>query len=756
MLVKIKDPNYSLLMRLKQEKKIKTIQEFCNQALEEKLKRMKFLSVLLLFALMGFVHATATLSPSTHVFDASSTPSLTQSFVLLSTNPSSQVSVSANGSIGSWLSFNPSSFTLSGGIGNFTVTANPGTTDVSGYVVVSETYAVGNSSQTDLWLVYVTGKATKWIRSKQFIVSAGREIGVEPVGYRIVVKEISDTLTFDLYADQELLQDGWMLSTDAPYTQDDLMISVDKLYSLSKKAVLTISSTDSNANFSLKTSGMLGTGAKLEAIPSSHSIYKLTSDSTYTITETITNKFNDVVTPTNVVLQPEGADWFHLGSFDLKPMQSGDKMTIPVIIEPGLAPKGTSNGKLVVYGDYRGDTVSAEISYSITIAGKASVLGANAGTPSFQIPSMASIGMPFTLQASNVLDSDAITPVFTPMQGVNCNPASVTVANNVWTVQCTIVQKGVYSVYVTVARSNLPIATSTATSMLVGLTKNDIEFVYSPELKIGAASAISFKLKNDNSSIFQNNVVTVNNEQTKTITPAAGTQYIVCVDVGVDKICENTQSSLTTLAKINLMPDAPVAGELVSITASDVNSVSVNGLTCYVDSAALPSCSWTASEGVHLIKVVALNYAPLEEQIMVGKAVVITSVSPASPQVGDSIAILFTEQIPWKIVFNNSVLAQGLSNTASFKAVGEGDYTVFSGSRAIRTLSVTGTPLFGQLWFQVLAVAVIAVIIVAVALMTVPKIRRRRLKGRGVGEGVPEIILSPGVTLTKPEVGGEV
>jgi hypothetical protein len=51
---------------------------------------------------------------------------------------------------------------------------------------------------------------------------------------------------------------------------------------------------------------------------------------------------------------------------------------------------------------------------------------------------------------------------------------------------------------------------------------------------------------------------------------------------------------------------------------------------------------------------------------------------------------------------------------------------------------------------------VIAVIIVAVALMTVPKIRRRRLKGRGVGEGVPEIILSPGVTLTKPEVGGEV
>jgi hypothetical protein len=676
--------------------------------------------LLALCLLVSTVAADFTLDKTSLVFNESSPLTMSQNVQLTSTETSTlSVSFQNSGTTMNWLSISPSTLSVpSLSANSFAVTAtipagtNPGV--YSGSISV-----IGNNGTTTLIKpIQVTVNPTNYVYSQQFIVAQGKELDIDPMGYRFQFTTIGSSAAFTLYYGQNVEQDGWELTTDRPQYKTaakDVRISLVQAYTASNKAILQVDSTDSHAVVSLRSSGSVQFNS-LATTPVKHTIYRYQSDPVTTITDNVTNNYAQQVSIDQVLIEPD-ASWIQVGSLDLQPLNPGQSLGIQTILTPSKAPIGTSQATLTIYGKLGGQTISVSIPYQVTIQGSNLSITSDAYEMRLQAPAFAQPFTPFVIALTNVQPGDL--PMIDPYslrEGDKCDPASSHVAGSTWTAQCTLYTKDTYRITVRVLRNMVPVAVLSKTIMVGSMA--DVAFSYSPELMPGVKSTIGVYLVSENKTILENQSLIINSQLSpdRTLTPESGQTYQICVELGSDQKCESKQVNYR-LMEVQVSPLMPAAGDTVTVTATDQLTRQGVGINLKMGGATLQN-PFVASEGTMSVSAEALGYEPRWLNIQVTKKPIVAGPSN-SVKVGDDITLSLGKNISWQLVFgsNSTPVAQGTSDsvrlTEYIKTYGAGTYTVNSNGIRVTALEVQDTQIWEQTWFQAIA-AIVVLVLVAV------------------------------------------
>ncbi len=681
------------------------------------------IALLLLFA--SFASADLIVGPSSW----NATQSASTTFALISTeNNSIPVTITLSGSAAPWITLDKVTLLLPPNSADTikatllvpaiqatgTYTANLTFTGFSGSTQITKNIPV---------TINVTGIGTNYPFNQQVLVQQGQRLSINPQGYNIDLVDISTTnLTINAYYGNTIEKRNAQIDILNPLNlTNGVRLRLIQLYPATQSSILEVGAYEPNTLLSLTQSPSNAAGS-LEVIPTSHIIYKKNSESDYTITETITNKYIKPVTLKTLILQPEGAAWLHLGTFDLKTLQPAESMTIPVILSPASAPTGTTKAQLQIYGELGTQTVNTTITYSITIAeDQGNPSNANL-TQTVAVPTFIAPNSPFFIQVNGVLPSDGVTPEFTPAEGVTCQPNSVQTIAGVWTAQCLSSNSGVFKLLTRIYRKNVPIFAQEKT-LLVGFTLENLDLTFNPPLENGVTSVISVSV---NGTVLRGAKISINgvNSPDNTVLPLSGQTYKICADVGLStQKCSDTLINKTK-ATVSYNPLYPTPGSTVTLSATDQRGQIIQNPSFVVNNAPIQGNSFRVGEGTYIVTLANAQYDTATATINAKNYV--TSNQSALKE-GDSTTLTFSDVTPYEVHFNNGnmtqdlIIAQGTAASvtlpvpnSNYSYLQAGTYSVYTKGTNFYSFPVQKRELWETNWFTTLLEIAIVILIATI------------------------------------------
>lgn len=562
---------------------------------------MKRSSFLVLFLILPLVLADFLVTPSSMSWNSNDTPTLTQQFTIVSynTNESQTVSITAGGDNPSWLSISPSSLVLSPSTpSTFTVTVNP--VEQQTPQTYSQYLMISNGSFS--FRVNVTGytKATYPFQTYRW-VTKDTELIVDSAGltYVMLFNSIDTTVDFDVYQGSLKVASESLATGESTLDLDPVVIKVEKLYPQNSKAELLISSDDSDTTVTTKEAGSM----TVDPISQTVKISKLDQ---VTIPIYFINNYDYKVDFDSVRIDPM-QDGFDLQYSTPEYIASGDKFLVNFVVDPKQIATGTYTESVKLSGRYRGNSISK--TSTITVVIPSGVSQTNINSINVSIPTFTTVGTWTQFAVSGVTESDNVQ--ISPIENMEADPNSRKVIHGVWYCKFKFNKVGAYYIPLTV--NGLPLRPRT----IYVSSENNLNFVFSPKLKAGTESTIS--VYDNNTKTEFNATIMVDGVTTNKITPEAGKNYTVCMQLYSINKCDTfsvVKGGLNVYIP-SFKPDATIYPS--NITVTDENGKILNS-TIYLDGRELSKdANAVATLGSHTLKIEAQGYEPIEKSFVVSK-----------------------------------------------------------------------------------------------------------------------------------------
>lgn len=609
-------------------------------------------SILIILCSLTFATVTCSISPTSWTWSSNDASTLTKTFTITNTgNETGAMGMIASGTVNTIFIFNPTtSQTLaSGSSTTITASINPsGISDGSYQTTISLT---GNCTNS-----LVASGIVGWKSTRNTFVSQGDSLNITPFAYKLNILQVSSgMIKFDLYMGTSKIESNYILETEQYYTEGtDLKITLIKSYS-SGTAKLSISTSESDSTIESLSSVSDITNCKLQPSWNSRS-YNVESGKTLTDNEIkIRNTCASNIDLQSISFSTAGNSLFTINNQGTKTLSPNEDFSIPIKIDATNTIPGDFTNTLVAMGYMGNNQMTVSIPISVRVGEGTMAYGGTA--PAFTIQSTSKLNVDYVLQTNNVVLTDTIIPSFSPSSGVNCDPSTRQVVNNIWSLKCTFTKQGAYTVSIAVSRGGLPIGSSEETTVLVGLENVALNVNITNPLQLNTEDQIIVSESMGNTAISDASL-TINNAPVlnQKFTPTAEGKYTICATRSpYQTTCADyiLSKPKVQIAQVITIPSNPVSGEFINFTVIGVDGKTIDNPNIMVDGMALPA-KYLAMPGFHSYNVTADGYADYSSQFQVFPVASIVS-EPKDPKTGDILNFTFTDQTVYSFSFRKDI-----------------------------------------------------------------------------------------------------
>lgn len=447
---------------------------------------------------------------------------------------------------------------------------------------------------------------------------------------------------------------------------------------------------------------------------------------------------------TGIIQTPEGQKPIRLsGAQSLGYKYPGEQAYFNVLYDVSGLPTGTYQATAKVVGNYKGELVSAEIDFSVTIVGAASPVNASfSSLPECTLPSSMEVNSTYKFICNNVNPNIKISiPYSDYFVGV-----MVEEPGNQFIYTFKPVKSGETEFTAVFTYKNVPIGEPFKQKVTISepgipvAGKGNLTFVFYPsldmlvpgdELIVECRDSKTNKIIKDCDLYVDGRLV-----ENKTIIVEGGRTYHLSLDapgyLTVDKEITVEMPSI----KIFVTPDKPMVGDMITITAKNsVTNEDVENPTIYWDGVPVEPTFRVQSEGNHTVKVVAEGYKEAETTVFVEMYPRATFI-PERIYLNRNVTLTLNKNTSWYVGYREDItkpeqrIAEGSGDKVVFTPTKHGIYTVYLKGSKVAQWEIKGFNPFGAFKIS-LPPWLIYVIAGVVAVVVVLKLIKRPSSSRG-------------------------